>query len=58
MIYTAEQIQSHTEQRGPDWKPARPLNHVCDSWLERLRHAWGVFVGRYDALDWQEDSKA
>lgn len=54
MIYTAQSIQQHETHRGPDWKPARPVNHTCDTWAERLRHAWGVLTGTYDALDWED----
>lgn len=32
------------------WVPARPMG--LDSLRERLRLAWGVFVGRYDAVQW------
>ena len=43
------------QQRGVlgRWIPARPVE--CNCWrhrLQRLRHAWGVLVGRYDAYDW------
>lgn len=32
------------------WVPARPIGFY--SWRRRLRYAWGVFTGRYDALEW------
>jgi hypothetical protein len=34
------------------WRPARP--HALPSIAKRFSLAWGVFTGRYDALDWQE----
>jgi len=34
------------------WRAARKLGYP--SLLSRLRLAWGVFTGRYDALDWRE----
>lgn len=32
------------------WTPARPLS--CGSFFTRVKLAWGVFVGEYDALKW------
>lgn len=32
------------------WIPARPLGFYS-IWY-RLELAWGVFIGRYDALEW------
>ena len=34
------------------WRPARP--YAISSLIKRFSLAWGVFTGRYDALDWQE----
>ena len=31
--------------------PARPLNHKYIFW-DRVKAAWGVLIGRYDALWW------
>lgn len=33
------------------WTPARPMD---GPFLWRVKAAWGVLTGRYDALDWQE----
>jgi len=52
--YTADEIKNWNVQKGPDWKPARPLNHVFDGLVRRVKLAWGVLVGRYDALDWED----
>ena len=35
---------------GHYWEPARPI--AMPNLLERLALAWGVFVGRYDAIVW------
>jgi hypothetical protein len=34
------------------WVPARPLGVF--SLRKRIRLAWRVFVGRYDALEWSK----
>ena len=34
------------------WVPARPLGYY--SFRSRLRLAWAVFSGKYDALKWPE----
>lgn len=43
-------------QRGK-WGPARPVPYDA-GWYRnlklRLKLAWGVFTGRYDALDWED----
>ncbi len=52
--YTAHEIKNWDCARGPDWKPARPMNHEVDGLFMRLRLAWAVFRGRYDALDWED----
>lgn len=36
------------------WIPARPINHKYESCIRRVKHAWGVLIGRYDALDWED----
>ena len=33
------------------WVSARPLGYY--SILSRVRLAWGVFCGRYDTLEWE-----
>jgi hypothetical protein len=54
MKFTFEQIRnwSVAESRdGKTWKAARPmLRGYPISW--RIRNAWGVLIGKYDALDW------
>jgi len=33
------------------WVPARPINPYLNIW-KRLKISYLVFIGRYDALDW------
>lgn len=57
-VYRARTIQSWTtmERRTgpitglPYFTPARPI-HTANL-RTRLKIAWGVFTGRYDALNW------
>lgn len=37
------------------WIPARPENYKFDSISSRIKQAWGVLTGKYDALDWEND---
>ena len=37
------------------WIPARPTNYRVDGLWSRLKQAWFVLIGKYDALDWEED---
>jgi len=56
-VFTASEIANWhvSEEVEPGkWRPARP----CSFWgfrhsLTRLRIAWHVFTGKYDALNWQ-----
>ena len=55
MIFTPMQIRKwdcDTEVNGW-WIPARPV-HYLDRWRNRVKWAWGVLTGRYDALDWRQ----
>lgn len=54
MKYTAKQIQgwdSHTKTEDGDWIPARPYS-ACGV-FSRIKQAYGVLTGKYDALDWE-----
>lgn len=33
---------------------ARPENYKFDGWWYRLKLAWLVFVGKYDAIEWED----
>jgi hypothetical protein len=46
---TQEKATLHSE-RG--WIPVRPLGFEGLSLRRRLKLAWGVFTGRFDAVDW------
>ena len=37
------------------WIPARPYSLGGLNLIQRLINTWGVFTGKYDAIDWQED---
>jgi len=54
-IYHADEIKNWSHQReiSPgNWVPARPLG--LQGWFPtiRLRAAWKVLIGEYDALKW------
>lgn len=57
-VYTAQAIRRWDCDAGlPDGRhvPARPLG--WGGWYgawHRMRAAWGVLTGRFDALDWQD----
>ena len=36
------------------WIAARSVNYRFDGWYSRLKQAWGVLIGRYDAFDWED----
>jgi hypothetical protein len=61
MKYTARQIKSWDVFRGSNFSnnyyPSRSLNHTLESLRSRIRNAWGVLIGKYDALDWEELDK-
>ena len=53
MIYTAKEIQEwgfFIVKDGGKLPPARPYVKYG---LSRLRASWGVLIGKYDALDWE-----
>lgn len=35
------------------WRPARPYGWRGVMLIHRIKLAWLVFIGRYDALDWE-----
>jgi hypothetical protein len=58
MKYTARQIKAWDVLRGSNksdvYYPARSLNHTVEPLMSRIKNAWGVLTGKYDALDWEE----
>ena len=36
------------------WIPARPVGYDAVSLWWRLKVAWRTFIGKYDALDWED----
>lgn len=56
-LFTLDELNPETcgtmqQDADGSWNPARKLGYP--SLFSRLRLAWGVFTGRYDALDWRE----
>lgn len=48
---TPEQVNSTQTEASPGkWCPARPLGYP--SFWSRIKLAWGVFTGKYDAVKW------
>lgn len=37
------------------WIPARPLGHNIYPLMSRFKTAWRVLIGKYDALNWEEE---
>jgi hypothetical protein len=59
VVYSPTQIQQwdcQTETTDGKWIPARPSNYYGLRLLHRIHVAWQVFLGNYDALDWNIDS--
>lgn len=61
MRYTAHQIRHWDTERmhagNKLWVPARPLNYGgLRKKLNQIKIAWGVLTGKYDALDWEDQS--
>lgn len=60
-LYKANEIKrwdndTKAECNGKEiWIPARPCSLSGLNIVQRLMNAWGVFTGKYDAVDWQED---
>lgn len=54
-IYTADHLRDwgvSKELKNGRWVYARPLGYQGLCLRQRLKLAWGVFTGRYDALYW------
>lgn len=55
-VFSAEAFRDYPVQtcsaQGGNWYFARPLSR--GGLLTRIRIAWLVFMGRYDALKWEE----
>jgi len=59
-LYTAMQIKLWSVwQKSPNSPSiiARPLPWY-GLFYKRLKCTWGVFIGRYDALDWEDNKKS
>lgn len=55
MIYRIQNLLM-TQVKLPDgrWVIARPINWRYRTLLERLRDAWAVFIGRADAVTFED----
>ena len=56
-LFTTSTIKLHESLRktpNGNWILARPLSLSTLNLLERFKLAYHVFIGRYDALDWEE----
>lgn len=54
-VYAPEQFKdwdTHTSIDNEHWVPARPMGWPGICLLKRLKIAWKVFKGEYDALKW------
>lgn len=65
MKYTAKTIKNwptdcNVQNENNVWIPARPMGYnpryyqVPKVLFEKLKLAWGVLTGKYDALDWED----
>ena len=55
VVYSASEIATwhvSEEFKPGHWRPARPCGFRAE-FMYRLRVAWFVFIGRYDALNWR-----
>lgn len=54
MVYDVQELRTDWPAAciNGRWVVARPVNFQCQTIWERLREAWGVFRGRYDAIRW------
>ena len=57
-LYTSEEIVAISGSTrtftGSRWIPLRPLGYSGLAVLRRLRLAYLVFIGRYDAINWEQ----
>ena len=47
-------IEKAAKARDGRYVLARPENYKFDSWRYRMKLAWLVLVGRYDAIEWAD----
>jgi hypothetical protein len=48
-------LRSVNTVKGQIWVPCRPMSWPGLGLVTRIKLAFGVFIGRYDVLDWEED---
>jgi len=57
-VWTALQIQkwdASTSTKNRGYIPTRPLPWYGPKLFHNIKIAYYVFIGKYDALDWEED---
>ncbi len=60
-LYKAKELTRWSEDREAIindkkvWIPARAYYFSGLNIMQRLMYSWGVFIGKYDAIDWQEE---
>jgi len=55
MVYNADDLKKwdcQAEIEEGRWVSARPINYRHAPILHRIKVAWRVFRGKYDALEW------
>lgn len=51
LVQWAQENQTYHPEAG--WIPARPLGYQGPAFVRRLKLAWAVFTGQYDAVYWR-----
>jgi len=54
MAHAIKNWDSQIEVKKGIWIPARPITGGFSFWW-RFKLAYDVFIGKYDALNWQDD---
>lgn len=58
-IYSPLEIKRNgtmEEYKLGHWRPARPISFYGLYLKHRVKSAWNVFIGKYDAVDWEKDN--
>lgn len=57
-IWTASELKEFsvsTMHKSGRWVPSRPIPFYGVQVLKNIKLAYCVFIGKYDALDWEDD---
>ena len=58
-LYTANEIKNwdvSTPNQKDEWVPMRPDYVGWNGFFARLKQGWKVFTGKYDAVNWQQET--